>query len=242
MKILVINGSPRGTHGTTWWVLERFIQGMRDAGGEVETIHLAGKKISPCNGDLACWFQTPGQCIHHDDMDPILAALSAAETCVLGTPIYVDGMTGLLKNCIDRMIPLVDPHFELRDGHLRHPPAGHLPARYALVATCGFSELDNFDPLVMHIRAICRNASAAYAGAILRPAAPILPFGGMLHPFKTYAVAKAIRKGGEELVRTGKISQETEAEAAAEIISRESYERNANKHFEKMLKKLKPEL
>jgi multimeric flavodoxin WrbA len=237
MKALVINGSPRGTHGTTWWVLERFIQGLAAGGGEVETIQLAGKKIGHCNGDLACWFRTPGQCIHDDDMDGILAAFHDKDLVVIATPVYVDGMTGLLKNCIDRLVPLVDPHMEMRDGHLRHPAAGPLPKRVALVATCGFAELDNFDPLVAHVRAICRNMNAEFSGALLRPQAPILPHMGLAHPFKMRAVTKAIRSAGEELARDGHISDATAAEAATEIVSAESYGKHANQHFEKILRK-----
>ena len=239
MKVLVLNGSPRGTRGTTWWVLERCIQGMEKAGGEVETIHLADKKIAHCTGELACWFKTPGQCLHHDDMDGILAAFHDKDLVVVGTPVYVDGMTGLLKNCIDRLVPLVDPHIEVRDGHLRHPAAGPIPKRVALVATCGFAELDNFDPLVAHVKAICRNMNANFAGALLRPHAPIVPHMGILHPFKTHAVTKAIKQAGEEFVRDGFISEETAAEAATEIVSPEAYQTLANQQFEKLLKKAK---
>jgi multimeric flavodoxin WrbA len=239
MNVLVINGSPRGTHGTTWWVLDRLIQGMEKAGAEVETVQLAGKKIAPCSGDLACWFKTPGECIHRDDVDGILAAFHQKDLVVIGTPVYVDGMTGLLKNCIDRLLPLVDPRMEMRDGHLRHPAAGPLPPRVALVATCGFAELDNFDPLVAHVKAICRNMNAAFAGALLRPQAPVLPHVGLLHPFKIHAVTKAIKQAGEELVRGETMSEATLAEAAAEIVGPEDYAKHANQHFEKILMKAK---
>ncbi|MFH1830475.1 MAG: flavodoxin family protein [Pseudomonadota bacterium] len=239
MNILAINGSPRGKKGMTWWVLERFIQGMNEAGAEVDTIQLAGKNIKHCTGELACWFKTPGRCIHDDDMELILAAMNNAEALVLATPVYVDGMTGLLKNCIDRMVPLADPHFETREGHMRHPTAGPAPKKIALVSTCGFGELDNFDPLIGHIKAICKNFNATFAGSILRPAAPVIPFATIRHPFKMRSITKAIRAGGMEFVQKGRISEETQEKAAAEIVSKETYLKQANRYFEKMIDKKK---
>lgn len=239
MKTLIINGSPRGKQGATWWVLERLLQGMEKSGAEVDAIELQGKRIGPCSGDFACWFRTPGQCMHHDDMDGVLAAMHEAELLILATPVYVDGMTGILKNCLDRMIPLLDPHMELREGHLRHPAATPMPKRVALVATCGFAELDNFDPLVAHVKAICRNMNAPFAGALLRPMAPAMPHLGLLHPFKMHAVTKAIKRAGEELARDGSISAEAAAEAGAEVITPEEYQKLANQEFDKMLRKAK---
>ncbi|MFA4873842.1 MAG: NAD(P)H-dependent oxidoreductase [bacterium] len=239
MKILAINGSPRGTQGLTWHVLERFIKGMQEAQVEVETIQLAGKKIHHCTGELACWLKTPGQCIHKDDMEEILASMKGADAAVIATPVYVDGMTGLLKNCLDRMVPIADPHFEIRDGHLRHAAREGSPKRIALVSVCGFWELENFDPLVAHMQAICRNMNAEYAGAVLRPAAPMMPYAKLLHPFKMHAVNKAFEKAGLEFARAGKISGETAAAASAEIISRESYIEQGNKYFDKELAKIK---
>ena len=57
-------------------------------------------------------------------MDPILDAMREADALVLATPVYVDGMSGTLKNCIDRMVPVADPHIELRGDHCRHPVRG----------------------------------------------------------------------------------------------------------------------
>ncbi len=239
MNVLTINGSPRGKKGMTWWVLEKFLQGMSEAGAEVTTIHLANKSISHCTGELACWFRTPGRCIHDDDMELVLAAMNDAESLVLATPVYVDGMTGLLKNCIDRMLPLADPHFETRDGHMRHPPATPLPKRFALVSTCGFGEMDNFDSLISHVKAICRNFNAKFAGSVLRPAAPVLPYASFRHPLKMRSISKAIRAAGEEFIRDGMISEETSEKVSAEIISTKSYAKNANRYFERMLNKIK---
>lgn len=238
MKILAINGSPRGKSGATWWVLERFIQGIEDAGEKTEVIELAGKKIHHCTGEWHCWFKTPGKCIHKDDMGELLMLLDSADTVVFATPVYVDGMTGIMKNFLDRSIPSADPHFEIRDGHCRHVFRQKGPKkRVALVSVCGFPELDNFDPLVTHIKAVCRNMDAEFAGALLRPAAPMFPEIPTIHPlfFKIRAVTNAIKKAGTELVRDGKISNETSNKASADIISKEQYFKVVNEEFSKIL-------
>ena len=41
-----------------------------------------------------------------------------------------------------------------------------------LVSNCGFWELDNFDALVSHAKAIAKNLDVAFAGALLRPHGP----------------------------------------------------------------------
>jgi len=239
MKILAINGSPSGTKGKTWWVLEKFIKGMEEAGGAVTTVNLAGKKIHHCTGELACWLKTPGKCIHKDDMDEMLPLFNDADAVVIASPVYVDGMTGLLKNCIDRLVPTAEPFFEIREGHIRHPARFKHPSRLALVSVCGFPEMDNFDPLVHHIKAICKNMNAQFAGAVLRPAAPALDAAKIYHPFKTHDISNAIKKAGQEFVRDGEISGETSKTISMELFSAEDYKKEANKAFEKVLKKLK---
>ncbi len=239
MNVLILNGSPRGKKGQTWWLIDRFTQGMKEAGAEVETIGLSSKSIHHCVGCFSCWFKTPGHCVHNDDMEPILDALRKADALALATPVYVDGMTGLMKNCVDRMLPLADPHMETREGHMRHPIPGSLPRRVALISACGFAEKDNFAPLVEHVRAFCKNMDAKYAGAVLRPAAPILPYATIRHPLKTRAISKAVRQAGVEFVAGGKITDDTADKVSAQITSKDTYMKGANKHFDRMLAKKK---
>lgn len=40
--------------------------------------------------------------------------------------------------------------------------------KMVLVSNCGFWEMDNFDPLLVHLKALCRNAEAEFVGALLR--------------------------------------------------------------------------
>lgn len=242
MKVLAINGSPSGEHGKTWWALEKFIKGMEEAGAEVTTVTLASKKVHHCTGELACWFKTPGKCIHKDDMDEILPLMNDVDALVLASPVYVDGMTGLLKNCIDRMVPIIQPYIELREGHARHPARHKNPALVALVSVCGFPELDNFAPLVLHVKAICKNMNAKFAGSVLRPAAPGVDAAKFYHPIKSHAITSAIKKAGQEFVRDGAISEETSKTCATDLFTAEQYLEGANKEFKKALEKLEEKI
>ena len=167
MKVVALNGSPAMSQGNTAMILTPFLDGMRSAGAEVESFNIKRLNINPCQGEFNCWLKTPGQCFQQDDMQMLLPKLAASDVLVLATPVYVDGITGPMKNLLDRLIPLAEPFFELRDGHCRHPVReGTSSAKLVLVSNCGFWELDNFDPLLVHMQAVCKNMGAEFAGDI----------------------------------------------------------------------------
>ena len=138
MKAIAINASPKMEKGNTSAILTPFLDGIREAGAEVEVFYTKKMKINPCQGDLACWFKTPGKCSQTDDMEILLPKLAEAEIWVVATPVYVDGVSGPLKNLVDRLLPLVYPFVEPREGHSRHPIREVVkPVRLVLVSTCG---------------------------------------------------------------------------------------------------------
>ncbi len=239
MKALVLNGSPRGRVGFTWWLLERFIKGLEKAGSDVEIIDLSDRRISGCIGCFTCWLKTPGRCVHDDDMGRILKSYIDSDALVLATPVYVDGMSGQLKTCLDRMLPLADPHFKTREGHMRHPHTTPHPKKLALVSVCGFVEKNNFSPLIEHVKAICKNFDATYGGAVLRSAAPLIPYIKMRHPMKTLSVLRAAKQAGVEFAVGGRITDTTADQVSAELISKETYIKVANRYFDKQLEKLR---
>ena len=69
MKVLALNSSPRGGgQSKTEMMLTPLVEGMRDAGAEVEVANLREKKIKNCIGCFTCWTKTPGECVHKDDI------------------------------------------------------------------------------------------------------------------------------------------------------------------------------
>ena len=235
MKVLAFNSSPRMDKGNTALILNPFLEGMREAGAGVELFYTKKLKINPCQGEFNCWLKTPGKCWQKDDMDMLRPKLGEADVWVIATPLYVDGMTGPMKNLIDRIIPLVQPFFELRDDHIRHPARGGTKrGKTVLVSNCGFWEMDNFDALLVHMKAMCKNMDREFAGALLRPQGPALrpmmEIGGLVED-----VVEAAREAGRQLVRDGKISTETLNTVSRELMSREDYIQVANQNFQQAL-------
>lgn len=228
MKVLIVNGSPNGSKGNTALILDPFVEGMQEAGAEAETVMVRDLAIRPCLGDFACWHKTPGRCIQDDDMTRVLPMIAAADILVFASPLYVDGITGPTKCLMDRMIPLVSPQFEMRDGHCRHPRMnGTGKGRTVLVSNCGFWEKDNFDPLVSHIEAASRNMDREFSGALLRPHGPAL--AAMLRmKLPVCDVLDSAKEAGRQLVRDGCMKAETLAGVGRELLPLEMYARIVN--------------
>jgi multimeric flavodoxin WrbA len=235
MKAIAINSSPSMEKGNTAIILDPFLDGMKEAGAEVEVFYTKKLDIKPCQGEFNCWLKTPGECFQKDDMEWLRPKWNEADIRVLATPLYVDGMSGPMKNFLDRGIPGVHPFFELRDDHIRHPRREERhPARLALVSNCGFWEMDNFDALVHHVEAICRNMGSDFVGALLRPQGPamktMLSIGGLVDD-----VIEAARDAGRQLVREGKISPETLETVGRDLMPRDDYIKIANQNFQHAL-------
>ena len=233
VQVLAINGSPLMDKGNTALILTPFLEGMKEAGAEVALVYTKILKINPCQGEFNCWLKTPGKCFQEDDMQMLYPKLREADIWVLATPVYVDGLSGPMKNLLDRVIPLVQPTFELRDGHCRHPlREGSRRGQVVLVSNCGFWELDNFDPLLVHVKAACKNASREFAGALLRPHGPAL------RPMRDMGLAvddvfQAAQEAGRQLIQDRKMSPETLGIVSRELLPLEMYVQVVNGEFQR---------
>ena len=118
-KAVAINGSPRMEKGSTALVLGLLIQGMMDAGCEVELFHASRLKGKPCAcGEMVCWYGTPGECCFQDDMQALCPKLREAGILVLATPVYVP-QPGRMQDVINRLCALIMPQLETRDDRAR---------------------------------------------------------------------------------------------------------------------------
>ena len=231
MKVLVINGSPRKDRGATGGILSHFVEGMKEAGADVEIIYSIALDIADCRGCFNCWVSTPGKCIQDDDMTDVLAKIADADLLVLATPVYVDGMTGSLKTLLDRTIPLLHGRFELKDDHCRHPLRAHVKeGKLALVSVSGFTEMDNFDPLIVHVKALSKNMNRDFVGSLLRPCAWIID-PAKKQGAKVGDIIEAVKQAGHQLISEGKMREETLATAARDIIPRDEVVKMMQGHF-----------
>ncbi len=224
MRVMVLNGSPHRCTGSTGRLCGAFIEGMRSTGADIELLYVYDLEVEGCRGCFSCWNKTPGDCVIGDDMDRVLDLARRSHVLVLATPVYCDGMTGPLKTVVDRMIPLVCGSAELRRGHMRHPQREDTAvATMVLVATCGFVERDNFDPLIQHTRAIAANLDLSWGGALTVP--------GGLRGDAEDEVSTAARKAGEELVGTGFISEHLQVAMLGRSVPAAEAVKLLNRHF-----------
>jgi multimeric flavodoxin WrbA len=239
MKALVVNASPSMDKGNTALILGPFVEGMKEAGADVEIFYTRKLNIEPCQGDYACWVKTPGECIYNDDMKDVIPKVHDSEILVFACPVYVDGVPGPLKMFMDRLIPYGLPFIEIREDHCRHPERGECTGngRFALVSSCGFWELDNFDAMVVHMKAFCKNMKRPFAGALLRPHAgavrPMMEMG-----FAVQEIFDAAREAGRQIVKDGVISEETMKVVSKDLLPREFYVDKANESFREALAKV----
>ena len=107
MKVVGICGSPR--RGNTEWMLRSLLEAVARRGADTELVILRRKSIKGCNGCLTCEVggkARQGVCKIKDDMQEIYPKLLEADCLVLGTPVYFEMLSGLLKNFIDRTCPI----------------------------------------------------------------------------------------------------------------------------------------
>jgi multimeric flavodoxin WrbA len=237
MRVVAINSSPRKQKGNTRLILDPFLEGMKDAGAEISFYYANELNIKSCNSDPSCWLKTQGKCIHNDDMDIISPMMMEADMWVLATPLYADGMTGTMKIILERAVfPLLDPFIELREGICRHPFRAHYNyGKIALVSTCGFWEMSHFNPLIVHMEALCKNAQREFAGALLRPHA------GALRPMMKAGlindVFDAAKDAGKQLMQNGKIKSEILDIISRELLPLDKYIDEVNTEFRNALKR-----
>ncbi len=114
-KVIVISTSLRGGSNSDM-LADRFIDGARAAGNDVEKISLVGKNIQFCKGCLGC--QKLGRCVIKDDVNDIMAKVLKADVICWATPIYYYEMSGQMKTLIDRMNAMYPLDYQFRDVYL----------------------------------------------------------------------------------------------------------------------------
>ena len=99
-KVIVISTSLRAGSNSDM-LAEKFAEGAKASGNEVEKISLRGKEIKFCIGCLSC--QRTGACVFKDDVPAIMEKVLNADVVCWATPIYYYEMSGQMKTLIDRM-------------------------------------------------------------------------------------------------------------------------------------------
>ena len=206
MRALIVYGSPRHKKSASYHVGYNFAEGLKRAGAEVDEIMVCKQKINHCQGCFTCWTKTPGVCIHKDDMVENLYKMQEADLIVFATPLYIFHVPGILKDFLDRSIPLAQPFLIERDGITSHPARdSSKKRRIFLISVAGFPELSHFDALVLAFKKTY--GPKGYIGEILIGGAEIMSKDEYQSAYESlYAL---IEQAGFELIKYGSISEET---------------------------------
>lgn len=215
MKVIALNSSPRG-EGTskTGMLLDALVEGMREAGAEVEMIPLRQKKIMNCAGCYTCWTKSPGICVHKDDMtSELFPKWSQADVAVYATPLYHYTMNASMKAFIERTLPVLEPFFHRVDGKTFHPRRNNLKVpRSVVLSVAGFPEPQVFEELSRYVNFLFKDGLLA---EIYRPGAELLAQPEFSETRKK--VLGSVARAGSEIVQSGKIHPSTMEKIAQPI-------------------------
>ncbi len=99
MKILAFQGSPR-LKGNTDLLLDAFLEGAQEGGGEIEKINLYRIDLKPCLECGEC--DETGECVIPDDMREIYPKLDQAHVIVVASPIFFYNITSRTQALVER--------------------------------------------------------------------------------------------------------------------------------------------
>ena len=240
MKITVFNGSPRGAKGNTHIMVTEFLKGAEEAGAQTENVLLIQKKIKHCMGCFSCWTKTPGKCVIKDDMAELLEKHMASDIAVLACPVYVGDVTGLMKDFLDRSIPLEKPNFSKNeDGVANHVHRYDKYPKMVLISNCGFPEQCHFKYFRNSFTYMEEIGGAEIIAEIYRGEGELLKAGDVPQLKPIIDAYKALlRQAGKEVVENGKLSDQLKADLEKPLIPYDMYLEQGNKHWEKLLSEI----
>lgn len=217
MKVTVFNGSPSCENSATNVIAKVFLKGAESAGAQTENVFLAKYRIQQCQGCFSCWFKKPGECVLQDDMRSLLQLYNESDIVCFATPIYTWNMTALLKNFVDRLVPLKCPKMTEKNGNYDLDDSKAKTQKFVVISNCGFPGDNNFE--VLHASVACCNPSLEIyrnCGKLLRTKNPIA------HE-KVEQWLKAVEESGREMVAQGNISADVLQALKMQLMSVQEY-------------------
>lgn len=234
MNVLLINGSPKGKNSNSLKLAYSFIEGLKSEyannGKEIsiEELHVASMNIDACKGCFTCWKKTPGICCIKDDMQTVIGKQLEADIILWSFPLYYFSVPGILKNLIDRQLPMSLPFMSSREdgyGSGSHDSRYNMEGkRHVLISTCGFYSAEgNYDSVLRMFDHFLGkgNYETIFCGQ------------GELFRVKelsarTEEYLAAVKVAGAEYAETGMISAKTDAVLRTLLYPREVFEKMAD--------------
>ncbi len=99
IRITALYGSPR-RQGNTATLMDRAVEGAREAGAQMDRIFLRDLNISPCLEIYGC--RKNGRCVIQDDFHPAVDKLLHSQGIMLASPIFFYTVSAHTKIFMDR--------------------------------------------------------------------------------------------------------------------------------------------
>lgn len=100
MKVLIINGSPRG-NGNTAIALHEMVKIFEEEGIETEIVHVGNQNIRGCIGCNVCYKK--GKCVFDDLVNETAKKFEACDGLVVGSPVYYGSANSTLIAFLTRL-------------------------------------------------------------------------------------------------------------------------------------------
>lgn len=228
MNILAVNGSYRGDKGHTRFLIDKIFKGAKEHGAECEVVTLSKNKINMCKACNIC--QTENhylKCVFDDkdDVRSIFDKMSRADIIVFATPVYIFGISGLMKIFLDRIYSTsnVNNIMVSKSGLLFHHIDSSICSKpFVTLVCCDNLEDETPKNISSYFKTYSKFMDAPQVGVLIRNAGGLTGYGKDPEKEKKFPkineVYDTYSQAGRELALQGKISKRTQRKANQEII------------------------
>ncbi len=141
-------------------------------------------------------------------MDIFLPEISNTDIIVYAVPLYVYTVPRIVKDFLDRQIPLLEPYLLNKDGITSHPRRNKSgKSDIFLISVAGFPERSYFDVLIESFNKMILSSDKTYIGDILVGGAEMMSNDNFQDNYRE--LYKSVEQAGFEVATNGVVSKNT---------------------------------
>lgn len=236
-NIIVFDGGARTKKlSKTMFMVDNFVKGAKSMGATVEEIKLSKLDIHHCDGCYMCWTKIPGQCVHKDAMTELRDKYRSADLVIFASPLYIFNVTGIMKNFMDRLLPILKPYMLLTDGHISHPDRFPQKGEQGMLvfSASGFPDIDdNFDGLKgMYRTWDSHNENSHLMGEFFLTAAEMIV--QPVYQKRKALIAQSCFEAGVQIIKEGKIDYKYMSSVSNPRVSHRTFQNQADSFWESL--------